>query len=449
MALSSIRGGKAMKIKRPGMYYIIILIVLIVFPVLLMNRLFDKDTPTGEINGAREDIEIRFLSSWGGTDTKAQQVQRLLEEFENNNPGVKIVNESMSGAEFLFKLKTNFAQGNDPDVFGLWPGSDIKMLIKQGKVADITDLLMSEQQWTSSFGEEAWSYGMLDGRIYGLPIEIIYEGLFINRDLFEKYNVKIPDTYEDLKDAIRAFRSAGVIPIAYNSTPEGTFIYQNIVMKLGGKADTENPYSEGFINKCYIDAMNYMKELYELGAFPENAFTIDDRTRDNLFIEKKAAMIAQGSWFIGYGALSSEDDSVEIIPFPVFKDGKSHPTSIIYGLGNGNFHISRKAFENPEKREICIKLLKHLTSVEAAKAFSHESGFISNIKIPEKDLNPGILMEKGQRLIEQSQELVGPTDSFIDRNLWEQILVTSFPQVLEGRKTPEEVFEEMNRRSSE
>ena len=145
MALSSIRGGKAMKIKRPGMYYIIILIVLIVFPVLLMNRLFDKDTPTGEINGAREDIEIRFLSSWGGTDTKAQQVQRLLEEFENNNPGVKIVNESMSGAEFLFKLKTNFAQGNDPDVFGLWPGSDIKMLIKQGKVADITDLLMSEQ----------------------------------------------------------------------------------------------------------------------------------------------------------------------------------------------------------------------------------------------------------------------------------------------------------------
>jgi len=56
-------------------------------------------------------------------------------------------------------------------------------------------------------------------------------------------------------------------------------------------------------------------------------------------------------------------------------------------------------------------------------------------------------MRKGKELIADSLELVGPTDSFIDRNLWEQILVTSFPQVLEGRKTPEEVFEEMDRKA--
>jgi raffinose/stachyose/melibiose transport system substrate-binding protein len=56
-------------------------------------------------------------------------------------------------------------------------------------------------------------------------------------------------------------------------------------------------------------------------------------------------------------------------------------------------------------------------------------------------------MREGQELIADSMELVGPTDSFLDRNLWEQILVTSFPQVLEGRKTPEEVFAEMDLRA--
>lgn len=438
-----------MKIKKSDIYYLAIFLALAIIPVMYTIKLYDRGIPADSFEGEKETIELRFLSSWGGTDTKAQQLQMLLDEFEEQNPGVKIINESMSGSEFLFKLKTNFAQGSDPDVFGLWPGSDIKILINQGKVADLTDLLASDPEWAAGFGEDAWSYDQFNGRIYGLPCEIIYEGLFVNRDLFEKYGIKVPETYEELKDAVRAFRERDIIPIAYNSTPEGTFLYQNIVMKLGGKEYTENPYKEGRINENYIEGMKYVKELYELGAFPEDAFVIADKTRDNLFLEKEAAMIVQGSWFIGLGSLGADDETVDIIPFPAFKEGKSHPSSIIYGLGNGNFHMSTKAYENPDKREMCIRLLKHLTSVEAAKLFSHETGFISNIRIPDQSVQPGRLMEKGKELIARSMELVGPTDSFIDRNLWEQVLVTSFPHVLEGRMTPEEVFEEMERRAAQ
>ncbi len=436
-----------MKLKQSGVYYLIILVALVIVPVMVTLRMFNRDTPVESFESIKDTIELRFMSSWGGTDTKAQKLQQLLEEFEKENPGVKVINESMSGTEFLFKLKTNFAQGNDPDVFGLWPGSDIKMLIKQEKVADLTGLLDLDKEWFSSFGEDSWSYDKFDGRIYGLPCEIIYEGLFLNKDLFDKYDIKVPGTYEELIAAVKAFRERDIIPIAYNSTPEGTYLYQNIVMKLGGKEATENPYTDGKINQCYIDGMKYVKELYDLGAFPKNAFTIEDKTRDNLFIEKKAAMIVQGSWFIGTGALNAEDETVDIIPFPVFAEGKAHTTGIIYGLGNGNFHMSNKAYNDPAKRALCVKLLKYLTSVEAAKLFSLESGFISNIRIPEQDLQSSRLMRKGQELIAVSTELVGPTDSFLDRNLWEQLLVTSFPQVLEGRKTPEEVFAEMGLRA--
>jgi raffinose/stachyose/melibiose transport system substrate-binding protein len=442
-------GDKFMKVRQPGIHYLLVLLALIIFPVMVTFKLFDREVSVDNFEQGRVITEINFISSWGGTDTKALLLQQVLQEFEKNNPGVRIINESMSGTEFLFKLKTNFAQGNDPDVFGLWPGSDIKTLIRQGKVADLTELLAEDEEWSGSFGENAWSYDKFDGRIYGLPCEIIYEGLFVNKDLFNKYGIKVPETYEELKDAVIAFKGHGIIPIAFNATPEGTFLYQNIVMKLGGKEETENPYREGKINQCYIDGMKYVKELYELGAFPKNAFTIDDRARDNLFVEKKAAMIVQGSWLIGHGSLAAGDESVDIVPFPVFKEGKARQSSIIYGLGNGNFHMSAKAFQDKEKRELCIKLLKHLTSVETAKVFSYETSFISNIRIPDRDMQPGRLMRRGKMLIAQSAELVGPTDSFIDRNLWEQILVTSFPQVLEGRKTPEEVFEEMDRRAAQ
>ncbi|MFZ5351714.1 MAG: ABC transporter substrate-binding protein [Bacillota bacterium] len=397
----------------------------------------------------QEEIEIRFMSSWGGSDTKAWQLQQLLDQFEKNNPGVKIINNSMSGDEFLFKLKTDFAQGNDPDVFGLWPGSDIKRLINAQKVADLTEILSNDKEWYESFGEDAWEYCKYNDRIYGLPFEIIYEGLFINRDLFEKYGVKVPETYEELLSAVRIFRRHNIIPIAYNSTPEGTFLYQNIVMKLGGKQDTENPYScmgiEGsIINSCYTDAMRYMKELYDAKAFPENAFTIDNATRNNLFIEKKAAMIVQGSWFIGKGYVDPNDETVDIVPFPSFIEGKADKTAIIYGLGNGSFHMSSIARNDPRKKDICLKLLKHLTSVDSAKAFLNQSGFISNIKIPENELVENRLNKIGKELVSSSKELIGPTDSFIDRNQWESVLVKRFPLVLIGELTPEEVFAEMH-----
>ena len=38
---------------------------------------------------------------------------------------------------------------NDPDVFGLWPCSDIRELIKQNKAADLTDC-KSDKKWEQS-----------------------------------------------------------------------------------------------------------------------------------------------------------------------------------------------------------------------------------------------------------------------------------------------------------
>lgn len=414
--------------------------IIIISLILLFNLRDFENTKVQE--KLKEKVTVKFISSWAGTDTKARALEKIIKEFEDANPDINIENKSISGSEFLFTLKTNFAQGNDPDVFGLWPGSDIKILINQGKVANLSKVLEEDKEWNSIFGDDAWRYNEFNGGIYGIPCEIIYEGLFINRDLFEKYNVKIPNTYEELKEAIEKFNDVGIIPIAYNCTAEGTYIYQNIVAKLGGKKDTENPYENGEIKKCYIEAMTYMKEIYKLGGFPKDAFTLDDKDRDELFKNKEAAMIVQGSWFIGEGAIDGNDKTVDLVPFPEFPDGKALSGSMIYGLGNGNFHISQLAWKDLEKKEACLKFLKFLTSEKSAIELSESSGFISNIKISENQKITR-LNSRGKELVDNSEELIGPTDSFVNRNKWEQILVTNFPRVLEGTIAPEEVFEKM------
>ena len=120
-------------------------------------------------------ITLRFICSWGGVDSKAEMLKQILSQFENRYPDISVINESLFGEDFLPKIKTDFASGNDPDVFGLWPGSDIKKLVKAGKVADLTGLLMDNLAWKRQFNPDMWSYTTYNARIYGLPFEIIFE----------------------------------------------------------------------------------------------------------------------------------------------------------------------------------------------------------------------------------------------------------------------------------
>lgn len=433
-----------MKKKYIAALILISLSFIFLFISYLSNDHYDITmTPIESLN---QKTALQFISSWAAYDTKSIRLKAVLKDFSDHYPYIEIINKSMAGEDFLFVLKTDFASGNDPHVFGLWPGSDFRLLVQQEKVADLTELLLENPEWYNQFRKTTWDYVTVDDRIYGLPLEIIYEGLFINQDLFDQYHVKVPENFHELLEAIRIFKAQDIIPIAYNATPEGSYIYQNIVMKLGGKEDVEQPFDEeGKIKPCFIQGMYYMKELYEAGAFPERAFLLDDKTRNDLFINKQAAMIVQGSWFIGDNALNSEDASVNIVPFPVIEGGKADLSTIIYGCGNGIFHISQKAWENQQLKEASILLLKELTSVKTAKLFTDDSGFISNIHLPEGTQKETSMSKKGEDLVSHAKELVGPVDSFIDRGIWENSIVQNFPQVLEGKISPEEVYEQVER----
>lgn len=430
-------------------YIVSLTVIILCFIFLFIYYLSgnEHDIDIAPIDSLNQKTSIQFISSWAAYDTKSVSLKTILKNFSNNHPDIEIVNKSMAGQDFLFVLKTDFASGNDPNVFGLWPGSDFKLLVEQGKVADLTDLLKDNPEWYSRFREATWDYVTVNDRIYGLPLEIIYEGLFINKDLFDKYDVKVPTNFSELLEAIDIFKQNHIIPIAYNATPEGSYIYQNIIMKLGGKEDTEHPFDEnGKIKDCYVKGMYYMKQLYDAGAFPENAFILDDKKRNDLFINKEAAMIVQGSWFIGDNALNYNDTTVDLIPFPAIEGGKAHATSIIYGCGNGIFHMSQRAWEDEKLKEACISLLKELTSEETATLLSDGSGFISNINVHQSIEEASSMSKKGEALVNSAKELVGPVDSFIDRGVWENIVIKQFPQILEGKILPEEAYEQAAKR---
>lgn len=380
---------------------------------------------------------IKLMTTWGGVDSKAGSLKEIIAKFENANSNIEISNQSIFGDEYLPTLKTRFASGNEPDVFGLWPGSDIKYLVKANKVADLTDKLKQDSSWMSSFNQSSFSYTTYNGRIYGIPFELVFEGLFINKDLFEKYNVKIPEDYEDLKAAITAFKSCEIIPIAYNSSAEGSYIYQNMIASLAGAQGIQQSIADRKINKHYIDAMKYLKELYNMGAFPKDALTLTSNERNELFFTKQAAMIVQGSWFIPY--FDTYDKSVEMIPFPSM-DGNS--PKVPTGLGGGTFYISKSAWNTTGGESATIQFLKYLTSKETANFFYEKTALISNLNIGLESAYSS-LAKQSISLFENTpyKDRTPIPDHVIDRSAWEDVVIQQFPYFLEGKMTAEEIWD--------
>ena len=95
-------------------------------------------------------------------------------------------------------------------------------------------------------------------------------------------------------------------------------------------------------------------------------YGLSNAQRNDLFLEGKAAMIVQGSWFTKDVYEAGLGSKVEIVPFPSFKETEREGYCAIYGLGCGTFFMSQKAWDDPEKREACIELLRTLTSPEAS-----------------------------------------------------------------------------------
>lgn len=376
-------------------------------------------------NNVSKYKSLRFVNNWGDNDSYAEVLQDIFDDFMEDNPEVKIVNESMSGIEFIKKFKIDFASGNEPDIFSIGPGSDIKGMIESGKIADLTTMINNDPEWQNSFKKLDWNGTLINGKLYGLPLEVMYVGLFINKDLFNKYNLKEPQDYNDLKNVILTFQKNDIIPFALNTKKDYSYLYQLIVANIGGKAGVEKPFVNGEPNYCYEKGLEVMKELYNLNLFNSDLLTIDRKQKNNLFLNKKAAMTVQSSSF-NY-KFKDDDNSVKVIPFPYINIPGAKKNTIINDLGEGVFYVSKRAWEDINKRANIIKLLRILTSSKTASKFA-EKGMLCNVSHNMKESN--VLMS-GIDVIEKSYEKAGLPSSYIDRAAWENVLSENLPKYLE------------------
>lgn len=364
-------------------------------------------------------VSLRTVSAFGGTDASALVYVELLREYEAQTGNVVEDSSGTSDESWKAGVLSDFAAGNEPDIlfFFACSADSAPILRKMVPISQINAAYPALDLPESDILREA------DGSVYAIPLRPYFEGLFVNTDLFERCGAPLPDTWEHLEEAIAIFNAAGVVPIAVSLSDIPHYLAECAVLAASAPEDfTARPTTPDEVPESWRRGMALIRRLYTLGAFPENALSTSEAVTSELFRQKKAAMQIDGSWFVN--SLSEAGmATTAVMPMPSVS-GKGG--AIIGGVSMG-FYLTRRAWDDPSRRDAAVALLSWLTRPDHIKRLA-----ASEIT--------GALAESADAMTARTSDMVRPIQDDMNKNARERWLLECVPAVAVGDMTPEECW---------
>lgn len=339
----------------------------------------ENGTSSNAGNDPKPQVNLTLAHGWTGEVAMAGAFEPAVDQFIADNSHIKLTVETAPGNGIREKIVTEMAANDPPDVFLHWGVRDTESYIANNKLADLSELIENDPDMQDRYIDNAYASGTYQGKIYGLPIEAYMIVFMVNEQMFEEHGVQIPETFEQLKEAVRQFKAKDLIPIATTSGATRHLV-TNLNDQLYGEEARDRVTGIAPFDDRLTQAAQYAKELLDLGAFPEGSETLATLQSLELFNSKQAPMYFQHSWTIGS---ISEDiiDHVRVIPVPKLDSAEqAYLTS-----GVGYFvYMSQRAYEDPLKREAAWELAKYLSGPVVGEKLESVSGSPSPVKIADK-----------------------------------------------------------------
>lgn len=290
---------------------------------------------------AKPPVTLKFYSFNPDRSTgEGLGEQMVIDDYMKANPNVTIVVEALAGDAATQKLNAYLAANNLPDVIRIFGIKSVMGPYVAGNYLQELNPADYEKDNFLPGSMQAYTY---NGKLYGLPKNTDCMVLYYNKALFDKCNVKVPITFNELLDAGKVFNANGITPMVMDGTDTWMLpiLYQQLALDYGGNQQTI--YDAVAQNTSFAkdpvltQAADMCKQLVDNNMFQQGYSTTDYGTARNYFAQGKAAMWYMGSWESGMGndkTLPSDFVSnVHCVPFPVSDKGKA--TDLIAWNGGG------------------------------------------------------------------------------------------------------------------
>lgn len=352
------------------------------------------DASKEEPKAASGPVELEVVTTFAGNDGNAQNYKNCYKEWESKTGNTIVDMSATSDDTFKARVTTDFETGSEPDVLFFFNGADANSFIEAGKVVPIEEIRAEYPDYASNMDDGRIPASLVDNKAYAVPVNGYWEAMFVNTEVLDAAGVTMPGkdyTWDAFKADCEKIKEAGFSPIAsaLGNVPHYWWEF-SIFNHTTPEDHTTIPESvEDEIGKGWVAGMEDIKELYELGYFPENTNSAKDDEAFQMFMDGKAAFFLDGSWKVN-GIVSAcqtdpEDpstlDTEKLAKFDVTyvpaKDTRK-ATDLIGGLSMG-YYITRSAWEDPATKEAAVSFVSYMTSDEIVPLFAqHTASALKN-----------------------------------------------------------------------
>lgn len=377
---------------------------------------------------ARTTIEIW---SWRMQDAPVwQEVQKILDA---QNAGIHIDFHAFLPTEYDAKLNMALQGGQGPDLAYTrrLPGGRTQAQAISGLILPLSDVIDF-----THFAEGVISNATLDDTVYGVPFAVQVIGIFYNKDIFARFNLQEPRTWDELLEIAATLKKNGITPFFKTGREEWTLTMQHAmtgVSVLGPEWIKELTYGErDFLDPQWIQMqhmLNDLKAYYQDGFLGNNAVDMDAA-----FAFEDAAMVFYGIWGVGMWKELNPDINVGYFMVPPLTR-EQEPYAYVYM--DGMVSLTSNS-DNPDE---ALKVLEIVATPEFGTIFSNATLNIPAVMGAEMPDDP-ILTLANETVANHASPYVywvGSIFTVGSPSLYGDVLSPGMQEMYAGRITPEQL----------
>jgi raffinose/stachyose/melibiose transport system substrate-binding protein len=360
--------------------------------------------------------------------------QANLDEFEKqHNIKVELIIDPDNQVKNI--IQTKIATNETPD------------LVVYNKVAAENELNaaanmvnLNDQSWVQRL-VNADSLKAPDGNIYGFVMQqpLDAQGIVYNKEIFEELGLKVPTSYDEFLQVSETIKAAGITPIfapfkdawTFQIWAAGSFGYyaEKIEPGLWEKINSnevkwsEVPEFENILARGL--------DLANKGYIGKSALSDDYNMAPDAFMNRKAAMMIMGDWFITDMANKAPDLKLGLFPIPSLN-------GVELNISQGQLGSMLFVPNAAKHKEEALKFIEFISQKEQMDRAQAEIPFMPSVTDASKPQLNELQQEIFSNYIEKDR-------SVIEMNAHMKVDLTElwkyYQDMFAGGKTPKKVLE--------
>lgn len=239
-----------------------------------------------------EKSELLFWSPFSGAD--GAFMKKIVDQYNASQDNVKVKFVIQPNGEYYKMLDVALGTAKDRPDLMIMHVDQIPTYQNKGQLQAIDDLAAQSGINKTDYVDAPVQYSTIDGKWYGIPLDIHPLVMYYNKDLFEKAGIaSAPTNRAEFDAAVEKLtdKSKGTYGYVVPTLWPQQFIFPTLVWQNGG--ELWNGTDVAYNSPEAVEMVQWLRGLVDKGFSPGN---VQQDGENTLFLQGKNAIQFNGPW---------------------------------------------------------------------------------------------------------------------------------------------------------